>query len=207
MLIRELVGTNQVQQRSAGHRRRRSEDRHLFAVASVGTAILNLTLGNTEVFSQCALQAGAVEGGESRNLRRFQAGIQEGNQAGDIGRVEDDDDMLYVRTIFADVPAEVLGNLRVALQQVFASHASLAGSAAGRDNVFGARQGFLDIRGISNVGVIETTVEHFLSDAFQTLSVRVVEAHFGTQTHHERGLRHVGTNHTCCADDSQLFIC
>ena len=57
------------------------------------------------------------------------------------------------------------------------------------------------------VGVIETTVEHFLSDAFQTLSVRVVEANFGTQMHHERGLRHVGTNHTCCADDSQLFIC
>ena len=45
-----------------------------------------------------------------------------------IGRVEDNNYMLYLRAVLLDVVTELGSNLTVAFQKVFACHSVLAGS-------------------------------------------------------------------------------
>ena len=47
-----------------------------------------------------------------------------------IGRVEDDDNMFYIRAVCLKVLSELLGDFAVPLEEVFAGHALLARGAA-----------------------------------------------------------------------------
>ncbi len=64
-----------------------------------------------------------------------QAGVEQRNQSGNVGRIKHHDHMLHVGTIVAEVFAELRGDLGVAFQQVFARHARFAGGPARRNDV------------------------------------------------------------------------
>lgn len=105
-------------------------DCHLFAVAAVGAAVDYFVGGDVEVLGELVLEACAVESCEGCDLRGFEAGVEEGDEACDVGGVEDYDDVLNVGAVLADVLAELFGDECVAFEEVFACHACLTGSAA-----------------------------------------------------------------------------
>ena len=85
-------------------------------MATVGSATFNLALHDTELLSQCRLQTGGVQTSQCGDLSGLQARIEQGNQTGEVGRVEDDDNVLDIRAVFLDVLAQLLGNLAVACE-------------------------------------------------------------------------------------------
>ena len=97
------------------------------------------------MLSQGGLQAGAVEGRERRDAIRGEAGVDQGHQAGDVGRVEDHDHELGIGAVRLDVPAELGGDLGVALQQVLAGHSLFSGRTSRSDDVGSPGQGFSDV--------------------------------------------------------------
>ena len=114
--------------------------------------------------------------------------------------------MLYVGAVGFDVLAELLCDLCIALEQVFARHAGLAGRTARRDDVFRILECFCDIRGEGEVHIFEAAVEQLFGDAFEGRCERVVETDVRGEAHHHCGLRHVRTDHAGGAHDGQFFF-
>ena len=114
--------------------------------------------------------------------------------------------MLHVGAILLDALTEILGDLRVALEQVLARHAGLAGGAARRNDVCGTRQGLLDIRRPGDVHTLEGAVVELLGNTLERRPEGIVEANVRRQTHHQSGLCHVRADHAGCAHDGELFI-
>ena len=117
---------DQFGQRFAVHFRGGSEYGHLFAVSSVSARTGYPVLRDAEMLRQRDLQPRAVQCGQRADLRRLQAGVEQRNQSGNVGRIKHHDHMLHVGTIVAEVFAELRGDLGVAFQQVFARHARFA---------------------------------------------------------------------------------
>ena len=103
---------------------------HCLSVSAVGVCAGNLALLYAELLGERLLETGGVEGGESGDALGLKASMQHHSEAGEIGGVEDDDYMLYVGAVGLDVLSEVLGYLAVALEEILAGHAFLAGSSA-----------------------------------------------------------------------------
>ena len=181
-------------------------DCHLFAVAAVGAAVDYFVGGDVEVLGELVLEACAVEGGKGCDLRGFEARIEKGDEAGDVGGVEDYDYVLNVGAVLAYVLAELFGDECVAFEEVFAGHAGLAGGAAGGYDVFGVLECFGDVGGICEVYAGEGAVVELFGDAFESGSVGVVEADVGCEVHHHGCLGHVGAYHAGCTDDDELVV-
>ena len=92
-------------------------------------AVYDVVGGDTEVFGKLAAQTCAVKRCQSGNLRRLQAGIEQGYQAGNVGGVEHYHDMADVGAICAYILAELLGDGGVALEKILTCHACLTGGA------------------------------------------------------------------------------
>ena len=117
--------------------------------------------------------------------------MKKGNETGQVGRVEDYDNMLYIRAIRLYILAELLGDLAVALEKVLSGHSLFAGSSAGRNDIFRVFVCLLDIRSVGNVGAIECTMIHFLGNPFQPLCIRIIQTEVRSKSHHHSGLCHV----------------
>ena len=200
------IRTDKLREGLTGNGSGGSEDGHLFAVAAVGTGVLDFVSGNLEILGQLGTQTGGVEGGQSGNLRRFQTGVNQGYQAGNVGGVEDDNHVFYIGTVSLDVLAELLGDFGVAAEKILTGHTGLTGGASRGDDILGILEGLLDVGSESKVHTLESTVEHLFGDTFQTGSVSIVKADVGGKTHHGRSLGHVGTDHAGCADDDEFLI-
>ena len=145
------------------------------AVTAVGVGAGDLPLRNTELLRQGFLQTGAVEGGEGGQLLGLQAGVDEGGQGRDVGRIEDHDDVLAVGAVFLDVVTELGGDLAVALEEVLTGHALLARRTAGGEDILRILEGDGGIRSPGNVDAREGAMVHFGDDASQTGLVNIIE--------------------------------
>ncbi len=175
-------------------------------MAAVGAAIAHKAGGNAEMLHQLVLQARAVESGKSAHLAGFQSGIQQGDEAGDIGRIKNHHHMFHIRAILTHVFAELFGNLGIAFEKVFASHAGLAGCASGVYNIGRTTQSLGHIGGPCDSGTFERTLIQLLRHTFKCWCIWVVEADIGCQAHHECGLRHVGSDHAGGADNHKFLF-
>ena len=176
-------------------------------MTAIGAGTGHLALLHLEVGGEFGLQTGRVEGGEGRHLAGLQAGVQEHHQTGQVGRVEDNDHVLNVRAILLDILTELLCDLAVAFQEVFAGHAGLAGGATGRDDVFCVLESNGGIRRPGEIDTLEGAMVHFGDNAFQTGLIHIIEADVRSKLEHHGGLRHVGTNHAGSTDDDEFLIC
>ena len=127
LLLRQLIGADEIGQRPPIDQGSACEDRHLLAMAAIGPTVRDRVLRYPEVLSKSRLQPGAVECRQGCHTAGCQAGVDEGHQAGNVGRVEDHDHELRIRAVGLDVPAELGGDLGVALEQIFAGHPLFAG--------------------------------------------------------------------------------
>ena len=107
-----------------------AEHSHLLAVSTVCSTTGNFVLHYIELLCKCALQTCGVKACKSGNLAWFQTRVEQSYKTCKVGRVEDDNHMLYIWAILLDVLSQVLCNLTVASEQVFACHTSLTWSAA-----------------------------------------------------------------------------
>ena len=201
------LAADQLRQGASGNERRRSEDRHLLAVAAVGAAVADLVGRNPEIFGQFAPQARGVQRREGRKLRRADTRIDERHQPRDVGRVEDHNDVFHVGAVSLDVLAELCGDLGIALEQVFARHAGLAGRAARRNDIGRSRERLLDIARPGDVHPFERTVVKLLGHALERRSIGIVKADVGRKAHHQRRLGHVRADHAGRAHDRELVVC
>ena len=101
---------------------------HSLAVASVRAATCNVALVHTEVLLQAALQTDRVERSESRHLCWAKTGVKECDKTSDVGRVEDNHNVLNIRAVSLDVLTEVLSDTGVASEKVLTGHALLTWS-------------------------------------------------------------------------------
>ena len=184
-----LALLNQVVERSAVDAHLRSEHCHLLAVATIGGAAGDLALHHAKVLGQCALQAGRVEASQCGDLRGLQARVEQRDQPSEVGGVEDDDHMLHIRAILLDVLAQPLGNLAVALEQVLAGHAGLAGGTTAADDVLGTGESLGGIGGGSDLDITETTLTHLLGHTLGR--EHIIQADIICQPHHQGSLNHV----------------
>ena len=127
-------------------------------MTAISAAVLDCVHRDVEIFGQFTAQTGRIKCGQRRNLRGFQSRVQKNDKTGNIGRVEDDDDMFYVGAIFLDILSELFGNSRISFEQVFTSHAGLTGSATRVDDIFGTGEGFFDIGRIGDVHPFKTAM-------------------------------------------------
>ena len=97
-------------------------------MATIGSATGNLALHHVELLGKSALQAGRIKTSESGHLAGLQSTGKQSHKTSKVGRVEDDYHVLAVGAIALDVLAKAACNLAVALEQVLASHTSLAWS-------------------------------------------------------------------------------
>ena len=201
------LAADQLRQGASGNERRRSEDRHLLAVAAVGTAVTDLVGRNPEIFGQFAPQARGVQRREGRKLRRADTRIDERHQPRNVDRVEDHHDVFHIGAVSLDVLAELCGDLGIALEQVFARHAGLAGRAARRNDIGRSRERLLDIARPGDVHPFERTVVKLLGHALERRSIGIVKADVGRKAHHQRRLRHVRADHAGRAHDRELVVC
>ena len=132
--------------------------------------------------------------------------MDESGESGDICRVEDDNDMLYVRAILLDEITEFSCNLAIALEKVLAGHAFLTWCTAGRDDVLCSGEGNLRIGCPGNVGTFECAVAHFLSYTVNSRLENVVKTDVGSETEHESGLNHVGTDSSTGSYYGQFLV-
>ena len=131
--------------------------------------------------------------------------MDESNETGDVGGVENYNEEFCVGTIFLDVLSEFFCYFGVAGEEVFAGHTLFTGCAARRDDVFCTGESFGCIGSACDVYIIEAALTHFLSNAF--CAEYVVEADVGSEVHHARCLSHVRANHTGCAHDDKFVVC
>ena len=133
--------------------------------------------------------------------------MEEYDQTGQVSRVEDNDNVLDVGAILLDILAEFLGDLAVALQEVFPGHAGLAGSTAGRNDIFGILECDSRIGRPGDGGTLECAMGHLGDNAFQSGFVNIVQADVRRQFQHHGRLGHIGADHTGRTHDGQLLIC
>ena len=201
------LGADNVDERSAINSCSRCEHCHLLAVATIGTRVDNLVSRYMEVLCQLAAETSRVESCESSNLRRLNTCIDQSDKTSNVGRVEDNYDVLYIWAVLLDVLTKLGSDLCVTLQQILTGHTSLTSCTTRRYNILCIGQRLLDIRGESEVNTVETAVEQLLCHTLQCRSKWIVEADVRRQFHHHSALCHVRTNHTGCADDGQFLIC
>ena len=197
---------DELRQGLAGNHRRRCEYGHLLAVAAVRTAVLHLVGRNLEVLGQLRTQTRRVKSGEGGHLRGLQTRVNQGNETRDVGRVEDNDHVLYIGAVGLEVLTEILGNLSVALEQVLTRHAGLAGCTARRYDIGSARKSLLHVGRPGDVYTLEGAVVELLGNTFQCRTEGVIEANVRRKAHHQSRLCHVRTNHAGCADDGQFLV-
>ena len=199
-------GTDQVCQWGAVHLSCGCENGHLLTVSTECAAACYGALRQFEIFGQLALQAGRVEGGQGGHLRGLQTGVDQGDEARDVSGVEDDDYVLAIGAVSLDVFAQLLGHLRVALEEVFARHAGLASGTARGDYILGVLQRFSGIGRVREVHSLKTAVAHLFIHALQRWFIHVLQADVGRQAHHRRSLCHVGADHATGTNDCQFFV-
>ena len=175
-------------------------------MTAIRTAILNVGSGDMEVFHQFVLQAGAIQRSQCRNLWRFQTWIQQSNQAGDVCRIKDDNDMFYVRAILTNVFSELSGNLCISFQQIFAGHTCLTGCSTGRNNIRSSGQRFLDIGSIGKVDTFKTAMIQFFSYSFQSWCEWIIETNIRSEFHHHGCLCHVGADHSGSSHNRKFLV-
>ena len=133
--------------------------------------------------------------------------MDKSGESGNVSRVEDNYNMLYVRAILLDIVTELSGDLAVALEKILAGHTVLTWSTAGRDDELGACESLLRIGCPSYVGTWESTVVHFLGYTVDSRFDDVIETDVRSKTEHKGGLSHVGADRTAGTDDEQLLVC
>ncbi len=175
-------------------------------MATIRGAAGNLVLLHTELLGQGALQTSRVEGCKRSHLSGLQAAVEQSDQTCEVGRIEDDDNVLHVGAISLDVLAKLLCNLAVAGKEVFASHASLTGCATAGNDVLGILESLGNIGGCSEIHAIVATVEHLFHHTLHSGSVNVVETYVRSEAHSERCLHHCRTDGTASTNDHKLVI-
>ena len=133
--------------------------------------------------------------------------MDESCEGSNVGRIEDDDYMLHFGAVLLDVLAELGCNLAVALQQVFASHAFLAGSTTAGNDVLGACESLSRIDGIGDVCTGESTMAHLVVNAMNTGFVDVIQANVWGKAEHQNALHHVRADHTAGTNDNEFLVC
>ena len=83
-------------------------------MAAVCTGVGDLVGVDLEPLGQFVAQTCAVQCGQCGDAAGFNAAVEKRYQTRDVGRVENNNDVLYIRAIFLDVLTEVLGDLAVA---------------------------------------------------------------------------------------------
>ena len=114
--------------------------------------------------------------------------------------------MLHVGAVLLDVFTEVGSNLAVALEQVFAGHTLLAGSTTRGDDILSAREGYLGVNGIGEVGTRECAVAHLIVHAVYAGLVDIIETDVGGEAEHQHALHHVGADHTTGTYNHEFFV-
>ena len=132
--------------------------------------------------------------------------MDERGKCGHIGGIEDDNDMLDIGAVLLDEVTEFGGYLAIALEEVFAGHALLAGSATGRNDILGVLESHFGIYGPGDVGTFECAVVNLFGDTVYAGFIDVVKTDVGGKAEHERGLGHIGADHSAGAHDGQLFV-
>ena len=84
--------------------------------------------------------------------------MQKYDKTGNIGRIEDDDDMFYIGTIFLYILPELFGDGSISFQKVFAGHAGFTGRATRIDDVLGIGKSLFDVGRISDVYSFKTAM-------------------------------------------------
>ena len=191
ILGRQLIGTNQVGQRRTLHLGRRSKYGHLLAVTAIGTAIFNLIGHRVEILGQLALQTGTVESCKGRYLRRFQARVEQHDETGNVGRVEDNHHVFHIGTIGPQIFTKLGSDLGIAFEQILTSHTGLAGGTARRYDISRTSESLFHIARVGEVHPLESTVAQLLGHPFESRSIRIVQADIGCQMHHQGRLSHV----------------
>ena len=97
----------------------------------------------------------------------------------------------HVGAVLLDVLTEFSGNLAVALEQVFAGHTLLTGSAAAGNDVLRTRESLSGIDGIADVCAREGTVTHLVVNAVNAGFVDVVQTNVVGKAEHQHALNHV----------------
>lgn len=133
--------------------------------------------------------------------------MDESGEGSDVSRVEDNYNVLDVRAVCLDFVAEIGSDLTVALEKILACHTFLAGSAAGRDDVFRILECNFGIYGVGNVRAFECAVADFLINTVNSRLIDVIKADIGGKTKHKGALYHIGTNHSAGTYDEQFFVC
>ena len=206
LLFRERICSDKLGKRFSVYFRRRGKHGHLLAVSAIGTTIFDGIHRYVEILSQFTAQASRVEGRQCRNLRRFQSRMQKYDKTGNIGRIEDDDDMFYVGTIFLYVLSELFGYGGIPFQKVFAGHTGFTGCATRIDDVLGIGKSLLDVGRISDVYTLEAAMIQFFGYTFQPRGIGVVQADIRCQVHHNGCLCHVGADHAGSTHNSEFFV-
>ena len=176
-------------------------------MATIGAGACHVVLGHIEVFCKFGAQTGGVERGEGRHTRGFHPGVDQRDEAGDVGGIEDYHNMFHVGAVFLHVLAELLGYLGVSFQEVFAGHSGLAGSTSARHYIGCARKRFGHVGCVCEVHPLEATMAHLLIHSFERRSVWIVEADVGCEFHHHCRLGHVRPDHTGWTHDGEFFVC
>ena len=179
---------------------------HGLTVTTVGVGAGDLALLYAELLGQGFLKTGAVQRGQRGELGRLEAGVDEGSESGDIGRVEDNYHELGVRAVLLDVVTEFGGNLAVALEEVLTGHALFTGRTAGGNNVLGTLESLCRVNGGREIDALEGAVVHLGQNALEARLENIVQADVGGKTEHGGRLGHVGANHAGCTDNEELFI-
>ena len=203
---RHTLGADDVGEWSAINGSGRCKYCHLLAVTTVSTRVNNLVSRNLEVLCQLRTKTSRIESSQSSNLRWLNTCVDQSDETGDVSRVEDNNDVLYIWAVLLNVLTELGSDLCVALEQILTGHTCLTSSATRRYYILRIGQCLLDVRGESEVDAVETAVEQLLCYTLQCWSEWVVKADVRRKFHHHSTLCHVRTDHTGCADDGQFLV-
>ncbi len=91
--------------------------------------------------------------------------MDEGYETRNVSRVENYNDKFDLRAIFLDIVSEFLSCLGVACEKILTGHALFARCSAGRDDVLSILECNGRICSGKDVGIIESALAHFFSDA------------------------------------------
>ncbi len=117
--------------------------------------------------------------------------MEKHNKSCKVSRVEDNHHMLHVRTICLHVLSELLSNLAVAFEKVFACHSLLTWSSTGRDDVLGIGESLFRVSCPCEVHTFEAAMEHFLCNSLETWLIHIIETDVRSKFHHHGSLGHV----------------
>ncbi len=174
-------------------------------MATIGVGTGHFVLLYTELQGQGLLQTGRVEGCQRGQLIGLQTRVDQCGQSGNVGRVEDNDNMLHIGAILADVVTEVSGNFAIAFEQILTCHASLTRSTTRRNDVLstcecllGSLSHLLGVAHVlycgsvvSHIGTGECALLNLIKYAMNTGLIDIVKANVRSKTEHQCALDHV----------------